>query len=74
MAQLAELWGPEYEEYLDFMARVRLRIKETIPDADTRARVLRGLAELELPEPSGSVEWKATAEQVERWIAQQLEG
>ncbi|MNW30032.1 Precorrin-2 dehydrogenase [compost metagenome] len=74
MARLAELWGPEYEEYLDFMAQVRLRIKETIPDADTRARVLRGLAELELPEPSGSVEWKATAEQVERWIAQQLEG
>ncbi|AIQ54416.1 precorrin-2 dehydrogenase/sirohydrochlorin ferrochelatase family protein [Paenibacillus sp. FSL R7-0331] len=69
-AQLAELFGGEYEPYLDFLHMMRTEIKRQEPAAEIRGRLLRRLGQLDVLNElrQGTfIEW--TPEAVSAWIA-----
>ncbi|MFM9280126.1 precorrin-2 dehydrogenase/sirohydrochlorin ferrochelatase family protein [Paenibacillus jiagnxiensis] len=74
-SKLEEIFGLEYEAYLDFMFEMRKRVKGRVPDPVVRARVLGRLAHsgvLEQIRGGRFTEW--TEPEMDRWIAENQEG
>lgn len=69
-AQLAEMFGLEYEVYLDFMYDMRKRIQGKIADPAVRARLLARLAHSGVLEQIRSGRFTGwTVLEMDRWIA-----
>ncbi|WP_263882138.1 bifunctional precorrin-2 dehydrogenase/sirohydrochlorin ferrochelatase [Paenibacillus sp. PSB04] len=72
--RLEEEYGPEYEEYLEWMYRMRSSIKRQVTRPETRQRLLMKAAELEVLDEirKGTFEpWDT--EQIKQWIANNQE-
>nr|WP_256992604.1 bifunctional precorrin-2 dehydrogenase/sirohydrochlorin ferrochelatase [Paenibacillus sp. XY044] len=72
--RLEEEYGPEYEEYLEWMYRLRSSIKRQVTRPETRQRLLMKAAELEVLDEirEGTFEpWDT--EQIKQWIANNQE-
>ncbi|MFB5678533.1 bifunctional precorrin-2 dehydrogenase/sirohydrochlorin ferrochelatase [Paenibacillus terreus] len=73
-SKLEEIFGLEYEAFLDFMFEMRKRIKGRVPDPAVRARLLGRLAHsgvLEQIREGRFMEWTET--EMDRWIAENQE-
>ncbi|MHA6533593.1 precorrin-2 dehydrogenase/sirohydrochlorin ferrochelatase family protein [Paenibacillus sp. BAC0078] len=73
--QLAEVFGEEYEPYLDFLHDLRTEIKRREQSPEARGRLLRRLGNLDVLNEMRQgtfIEW--SAEKIADWIASNREG
>lgn len=73
-AQLEEMYGEEYEQYLDFLYEMRRQIKLHVKTPALRVKLIKRLSEMGILEEIRQGTYQAwSAEQITNWIAHNQE-
>ncbi|MDO7906900.1 bifunctional precorrin-2 dehydrogenase/sirohydrochlorin ferrochelatase [Paenibacillus sp. JX-17] len=70
---LEELFGPEYEAYMDLLYQMRLVIREKVSSPEARSRLLKQMAGEAFFERYMLTQESWSRQQIEAWIAQNQE-
>lgn len=72
--ELEDQFGPEYEDYLDFLYKMRSMIREEVESADARRRLLHKAYRMDMLgeiRRGGYVPW--SEDKIKQWIANNQE-
>lgn len=68
--EIDAMFGEHYEAYIDFLSKIRMRIKERVPDRERRQLLFKALADLDILTQIREERFRSwSEEEIAAWIA-----